>query len=61
MPRPVVNPDRDTYVLVDVERGSKALRKYIRDIVIGVGAIVEIRAERRLPFLGLYRTVGIGA
>jgi len=40
------------HVLVNVKGRCNALRKDIRNVVIGVRTIVELGAEGALPFLG---------
>src|SRR5438045_6494850 len=53
MSRPSVHADRDHDILVNVEWRADPLSKHVEDIVIGVRAVMKIRAECRLPFLRL--------
>src|SRR6185312_9465227 len=60
MSRPSVHADGDHDVLINVERGGDALSNYVVDVVIRVGAIVEVGAECPLPLLGLKDAGKIG-
>jgi len=59
LPRPVsqlmtgvvIQAVRNEHVLVNMKGGGNQLREHVRDIVIGVGPVVEVSAERPLPFL----------
>src|SRR5215467_243133 len=43
-----------------MERRRNSLRKYIDDIVVGVGAVVKLSAKRVLPFLRGYLAGSVG-
>src|ERR1051325_2160629 len=55
----MIQTNRNDDVLVNVERRTDPLRKYIRDIVVGVGPVVDLRAESPLPLLRLHHIVGV--
>ena len=57
---PVVFTDRNKGVFVDVERSDKTLGKYVHDVVIAIGPIVEFNAKGVLPFLCLQNMVSVG-
>src|SRR5215469_1845455 len=50
---PVMLPDRDGHVLVQVERRSQSLGEYIHDVIVAIRPIIEIDAKRILPLLCL--------
>src|SRR5713226_7426907 len=51
--RKMVDTYRNENVFVNVEWRGNALGKHVGDVVVGVGAVVEQRAERPLPLLRL--------
>src|SRR5712691_3016344 len=57
---PVVETDWDHYLLVNIEWFNDALGEYIDNVIVAVGAIVEVGSERTLPFLCLERATRIG-
>src|SRR5262249_13261373 len=60
MPSPVVFANGNEDVLVDVEWFGEALGEDINDVVVAVGAIVELYAKGILPLLCLQHVGGIG-
>src|SRR5215471_8491353 len=50
---PVILTDRDKDVLVDIERSGETLRKYVHNVVIAVGRVIEFDPKRVLPLLSL--------
>src|SRR5215469_2090291 len=50
---PVVFTNRNKDVLVDIEWSGEALRKYVHNVVIAVGTVIEFDAKRVLPLLSL--------
>jgi hypothetical protein len=54
MTAPVINSWRDPQILVDIEWIGETLRKCVHNVIVRVGAIVELCPKRRLPFLGLH-------
>jgi len=48
------------HFLVNVKWRRDPLRKHVYDIVVSVGAIVEIDPESALPFLRLHDVVSVG-
>src|SRR5690348_3321796 len=54
---PVILPDRDEDILIDIERSGKTLRKYVDNVVVAVGTVIEFDAKCVLPLLGLQNTV----
>ena len=59
MASPVVFPNWNEEVLVDVEGLDQALGKDIHDVVIAVRAVVELDPERVLPLLRLQNVTSI--
>src|SRR5260370_29839345 len=47
----VIEPVRNEHVLVNVKWRIDPLSEHVRNVIVGVGSIVEIRPERALPFL----------
>ena len=47
----VIQTVGNKHTLVDVKGRGNPLREHVRDIVVGVGPVIEFRAERALPFL----------
>src|SRR5215469_44859 len=50
---PVILPDWDGNVLVQVERRSQSLGEYIHNVIVAIRPVIEIDAKRILPLLGL--------
>src|SRR5439155_19325775 len=57
---PVVEAEWYHYMLVNIERFNDALGEYVHDVIVSVGAIVEVGSEGSLPFLCLERATRIG-
>src|SRR5215471_13879007 len=55
----MIEAGRNENVLEDIERCAQPLDEVVGQIIIGVGTVVEKRAERALPLLGLQQTVSI--
>ncbi len=56
---PVIEAHWNIDVLVDVEGLRQALGEDIHEVVIAVGAVVELNAESGLPLLGLQHVLGV--
>ena len=53
MTRPVVFPDRNGDILVDIEGYDESLCENIHNVIVTVGAVVEVNTKGVLPLLGL--------
>src|SRR6266851_4132127 len=60
MARPVIFANGNGNILVEVERNDQALGKDVHNVVVAIGAIVELDAKRGLPLLRLQHMVSIG-
>lgn len=58
---PVIFADGNGNILVDIEGCDQRLRENIDNVVIGIGAVVELGAKRVLPLLRLQHMVSIGS
>src|SRR5258708_3458773 len=59
MPRKMIETIRNEHVFVDVKRRRDSLGKYVSDVIVGVGAVIEFRPIGSLPLLCLHCTLSI--
>src|SRR5260370_41772410 len=52
--------NRNGNILVEVEGDDQALREDVHNVVVAIGAIIEVDAKRVLPLLRLQHMVSIG-
>src|SRR5258708_20549959 len=57
---PVIFPNGNGNLLVEVERNDQALSENVHDVVVAIGTIIEVDAKRVLPLLRLQHMVSIG-
>src|SRR6266849_3021190 len=57
---PMIFANGNGNILVDVERNDQALGEDIHNVVVAIGAIIEVDAKRVLPLLRLQHMVSIG-
>ena len=55
----MVQTVRNKHVLVNVKGRCDSLSKHVGDIVVGITAVVEFRAESALPLLCLHDIVSV--
>ena len=60
MARPVILANGNGHLLVEVERNDQALGEDVHNVVVAIGAIVEVDAKCVLPFLRLQHMASIG-
>src|SRR5216684_7154578 len=57
---PMIFANGNGNILVEVERNDQALREDVHNVVVAIGAIIEVDAKRVLPLLRLQHMVSIG-
>src|SRR5438309_2033828 len=58
---PVIFPNGNGNLLVEVERNDQALSENVHDVVVAIGTIIEVDAKRVLPLLCLQYMMSIGS
>src|ERR1700745_4210604 len=60
MPRPMIFPNRNGDVFVEVEWNDQTLSEDVHDVVVAIRPVVELDTKCVLPLLRLQRVVSIG-